>query len=68
MSDSPRTSEAAHTLNSKELEAGQLYAVFADKYGIGSWAFFVPNPTVSPMGAVLPGFVVLVACGYCQRV
>ncbi|KAH9477671.1 hypothetical protein JR316_0009897 [Psilocybe cubensis] len=55
MSDTPRTAQEQQTphtctSSSKELEAGQLYAVLANEFGLGSWAFFVPNPAVLPIG------------------
>lgn len=52
MPDSPETPDATHPLNAEELEPGLLYAVLTYRGELASWnwAFFVPNPAVSPIG------------------
>jgi len=52
MPDSPEIPDATHPLTAEELEPGLLYAVLTYRGELASWnwAFFVPNPTVSPIG------------------
>ena len=52
MSDSPDTPDATHPLPSEQLEEGLIYAVLTYRGELASWnwAFFVPKPSVSPIG------------------
>ncbi|KAF9472900.1 hypothetical protein BDN70DRAFT_886435 [Pholiota conissans] len=45
--------QATHPLNAEELEPDLLYAVLTYRGELASWnwAFFVPNPAVSPIGS-----------------
>ncbi|KAF9044158.1 hypothetical protein BJ165DRAFT_1347554, partial [Panaeolus papilionaceus] len=54
MSDSPNTPNGTtHPLAGEELESGLLYAVLSYRGELASWnwAFFVPNPSTSPIGS-----------------
>jgi len=54
MTDSPNTTDIVHPLvSSLELEPGLLYAVLTYRGDLASWnwSFFVPNPSVFPIGA-----------------
>ncbi|CAA7270503.1 unnamed protein product [Cyclocybe aegerita] len=52
MTDLPGTPDATHPLSAQELEAGLIYAVLTYRGELASWnwAFFVPNPSVAPIG------------------
>lgn len=51
--DTPADAQSTHPLTAEELEPGLLYAVLTYRGELASWnwAFFVPNPAVSPIGA-----------------
>lgn len=51
-SDTPRTPDPTHRLNSDELEPGLIYAVLTYRGDLASWnwAFFIPNPSIKPVG------------------
>lgn len=52
MNSTPDTPNSTHPLISQELEAGFLYAIlcYRGELATWSWGFFVPNPTINPIG------------------
>ncbi|KAF9531438.1 hypothetical protein CPB83DRAFT_786789 [Crepidotus variabilis] len=52
MTDSPETPDLTRPINSPELETGLLYAAISYRGELASWnwAFYVPDPSVSPVG------------------
>jgi hypothetical protein len=52
MDSTPDTPNSTHPLISQELEAGFLYAIlcYRGELATWNWSFFVPNPTINPIG------------------
>jgi hypothetical protein len=52
MDSTPDTPNLTHPLSSQELEAGFLYAIlsYRGELATWNWSFFVPNPTINPIG------------------
>ncbi|KAF8628298.1 hypothetical protein AX17_006001 [Amanita inopinata Kibby_2008] len=53
MSEYVSSNDTIQRINGAELEAGKLYAVLTYRGELASWnwAFFIPNPSLSPIGS-----------------